>query len=88
MHHERPQLSSDELRRQQTRLSEAFEVRLSDVVTDARRLDAWVGPRDEFLVGICEAHRWRAEMGVLYIAHLVRQLDLAAGPLPAAWSCD
>src|SRR4051794_28980600 len=81
-------LTSAESECARTRLCEAFEVSRSELLLDAQQLDAWVGPRDELLASICHAHGWRAEMGVIYLAHLVCHLESAAGPLPAAWSCD
>jgi hypothetical protein len=68
------------------RLAEAFEVLPGDIVVDAQKLLGCTSPWDELLASLCQVHNWSAEMGVIYMAHLIAQVDPTAGPLPAAWS--
>ena len=78
--------STPRLERERAILAAAFELRHSDIASDAQLVRASSERRDELLVSICRAHGWRAELGVIYLAHLIRHVDRAAGPLPAAWA--
>ena len=75
-------------RHRRDQLAAAFEIDIADVIADAEMVRGWSGPWDDALAAICRAHAWQAEMGVVYLAHLKRVLDPAAGPLPSAWLSD
>ena len=70
-------------------LAAAFEIDRTDVIADVGQFLTSRTPRDELLVSFCGAHRWGAEMGVVYLAHLARHVGSAARPmqLPAVWQC-
>jgi hypothetical protein len=72
--------------RERALLAAAFEIDISDVISDGQAMLTWSGPWDDALVAVCRAYGWDAEMGVMYLAHLKRQFEPHAGPIPSAWT--
>ncbi len=55
-------------------LSDAYEVRLSEVIHDARTVFTWEGPADDLIAHLSRLHAWPADTCVSYAASLRRAM--------------